>query len=119
MSPMIAIAYCLERASRLWCREGKPKQSPIVCLNCGCGAERPGSQGGQSLQDSVPDRREVHRDRTLENRGLLEYYAEYYLYIHVKKLSKDVERDTQKNTRKKYTRQGMVPVPISQNGRVD
>lgn len=103
MSPMIAVAYCLERASRLWCREEKPKQSPIVCLNCGCGTERPGDQGSQSLQVSAPERREVHRDRTLEiNRGPLQYYAESYLYILVKKLSKDVERDTQKNTRKMY-----------------
>lgn len=35
MSPMIAIAYCLESVSRLQCREKKPKKRPAGSLNCG------------------------------------------------------------------------------------
>lgn len=38
---MIAIAYCLGRVSRLWCKEGKPKQSPAGFLSCGYEAARP------------------------------------------------------------------------------
>lgn len=51
----------------------------------------------------VPDSREGHRDGTLEiNKGPLEYYTEYSLYMDVRKLPKAGERNTTKNKRKQY-----------------
>lgn len=59
-------AYCLERVSRPWHKEGELRHIPEDSLSRGDGTESERDQGSKSLQETELERRALHRKRTPE-----------------------------------------------------
>lgn len=61
MSPTIALAFWLEKVSRLWCREREHSQSLADSLGWGNGVEYMERKGGYSSWSRVMEKRENSR----------------------------------------------------------
>lgn len=85
VSPMISLAYCLEKVRRPWNREKGYRQSLVVSLSW---IDEAGNL--RSFQGRVPEKRELHRERILEiGRGSPSgIHLNTDQLIHVKKLSR-------------------------------